>query len=72
MTVHCNICLLQFADYKVQNPNYCCSIKLCVTCFKRCESCPQCRRSLSEPYRELSELFKDHIDWSMISRSQKL
>ena len=39
----CNVCLNKFKDYELQNPRWCCSVRLCKGCYGKTDSCPQCR-----------------------------
>ena len=43
MEMECNVCLNKFKDYELQNPRWCCSVRLCKDCYKKTISCPQCR-----------------------------
>ena len=41
----CNVCLCEFKDFELQNPRFCCSVKLCNACYIKTGCCPQCRAS---------------------------
>lgn len=33
-TLECNICLQAFKHHELQNPRFCCSVRMCQSCFK--------------------------------------
>ena len=42
-TMECNVCLNKFKYYELQNPRFCCSVRLCSECYWETDICPQCR-----------------------------
>ena len=44
----CDVCHDEFKDFELQNPRWCCSVKLCGECYKSTDSCPQCRTTIPE------------------------
>ena len=43
MESECNVCLSKFKEFELQNPRFCCTVKLCKDCYKSTSRCPQCR-----------------------------
>ena len=41
--MECNVCLNKFKNFELQNPRWCCSVRLCKDCYGKTDSCPQCR-----------------------------
>ena len=41
--MECNVCLNKFKYYELQNPRFCCSVRLCSECYWETDICPQCR-----------------------------
>jgi len=54
----CNVCLNKFKDYELQNPRWCCSVRLCKDCYGKTDSCPQCRNNDNHENIDLSGIVK--------------
>lgn len=75
----CNICYDDMKDYMLQNPNYCCSLKICESCYNTCSSsgkCPGCRKKIKGATRvrymsdEFIDLYSDELDWDVVSSNR--
>ena len=57
-TMECNVCLNKFKNFELQNPRFCCSVRLCNYCYWETNSCPQCR-SIGTVDNIISDLEQD-------------
>ena len=64
MDMECGVCLGKFKDFELQNPRFCCSVKLCKDCYNGTTICPQCRfkgpTSINLKYFEMG-IYDEHI-----------
>ena len=58
MMESCNVCLNKFKDFELQNPRWCCSVRLCSKCYWETNSCPRCR-SIGAVDNAISDLEQD-------------